>query len=316
MEAEAIRFPYTQAYRLAHSTVKILSNKPVEYISRYFSKKILIHDTDENCTFRIFCIHCHDQMEAFKLAQCKINHSVRSKQFAKGYYVTDHFGEPIYQKVDNNNSIYLYGKSFDRIIWSYFVKYILLIESVKMNSVFIKAAAFRLNNKTSLIVGPGGSGKTVFLNYFCNKKNAEYITNSNGIIKDGILTGVGSTMRVRMDEDEILVDPADKFNLDFTKEYKIENIIFMKYGNQNKIIQIKDNDIIRNFLELFLMGINVYSLEEDLLHYLDFDYVNFSQRYQQMKNQIDNLISYCKVYYIDANIYNNESQIRIYNLIG
>jgi hypothetical protein len=52
--------------------------------------------------------------------------TARFRGFRAGYYVTDHFGEPVHAIARGQNRVLLYGRRLERLIWPYFVKYLLL----------------------------------------------------------------------------------------------------------------------------------------------------------------------------------------------
>lgn len=304
--------------RIGTINVCFISNKDLEEIKKYFSKSVINIDT--NIDFEVFCFYCDFESEVFRknIKNSTQNKRVRQKDFLKGYYITNHFGNPVnilYLK----QKIILYGKSFEKIIWSYVVKYILLVNDTKR--LLVKTAAFEYQGKATLIVGRGNAGKTVLLKEMCKEKRISYITNSNGVLSQTGIIGVGSNVRVRKKrmekEMEELIDPNDWGEVNCDKEYPIKNIWIINYqSNQKKGIREITNEECMILLEEFFLGVNVYNLEEDLLDYYSNDIIVFVEYFKRAKTILKEIIENSNKYFLSVDILKDEQRKEIMRLLG
>lgn len=110
--------------------------------------------------FQIVFYTCSINSDIYKKSLGYRSNTVRNDYFNKGYYVCDHFGRPI-NVVNEENITIIFGEDFSRIFWSYLVKYLMQIWSINNSALFVKCAAFSTNKKGTILIGCGGSGKTM-----------------------------------------------------------------------------------------------------------------------------------------------------------
>ena len=301
-------------------SIHISSNIPLDSI-RALNKNIFINPTEKGANFYIVLYRCMCDSDIFIHSLKYRDSTVRNDYFNKGYYVCDHFGKPV-NVVCEDNCIIVFGDEIERILWSYIVKYIMQIWALENNLVFAKCAAFSYNGRATVLIGRGGSGKTVINSVVC-KNFGTFITNSNAFIKDNKIIGFGSNIRIRnsllygslfsgltikesLITNEYLVNPFDAFNCDCFSWIPIRNYIIVNYDTGDNHLIRTTNDICSNYAEQFLLGLNVYRLEEDVLDYFSKDCELFSKYYCRMKEHLIKGISESNCFYADVDINNTK----------
>ncbi|MEV5441046.1 FomB family phosphonate monophosphate kinase [Streptomyces sp. NPDC052644] len=122
--------------------------------------------------------------------------TLRAKRFRTGYYLNHIFGDPAYLVSEPGRS-FVFGRRLERTVWPYFVKRILTDFAVDHGYLHLKAAGFTFGDgSTTLLVGPNGGGKTVFLTQAC-LDGARFLTNTHVLVRDGEAHAVPSAVRVR-----------------------------------------------------------------------------------------------------------------------
>src|SRR6266702_6273393 len=99
----------------------------------------------------------------------------RGGRFAAGYYLTDHFGAPAYL-ITQGTQLWIFAPHFGSILWPFVVKFLLTVYSIDQQMLHLKAAAVSVGNSVTLLVGRGGTGKTVLLTRLCQEAGAQFIT--------------------------------------------------------------------------------------------------------------------------------------------
>lgn len=294
--------------------VMIESNQPLLEM-KMFSEQMILSKV-KKIDWKIVLFYCRVDSDLYKKSIQKKS-SVRNSYFNRGYYVCDHFGKPINMLIQGNQMI-IFGESFERILWSYVVKYLMQLWAIENNAIFVKCAAFELNGEATLLMGRGGSGKTVINTCVCKDKG-NFITNSNAFIKDRKVLGIGSNIRIRdndcykcllqsneqkngLAEGEMLINPYKEFHCCCDKWYSVKNIIMVNYISGNcQLRKVSSNECL-SYAEEFMLGINVYRLEEDILDYCESDCLKFIKYYNEMKQELKNCIEKSQCYYADIDI--------------
>lgn len=311
---------YSKAVRLGVSTICFRSNHNLDALE-IMSDKCLVESTDINYDFQIVFYTCETNSDIYKKSLEYRSSTVRNDYLNKGYYVCDHFGRPMNIVVENNTTI-IFGEEFSRVYWSYLVKYLMQIWSLNNLALFVKCAAFSIDRKGTILIGCGGSGKTMINTHIC-ANGAQFITNSNGYIKDGKILGIGSKMRVRLNEyykslfdlsemekgfehNELLIDPISVFDSDVNSWIPIHNIVIVNYRYGNKKMIPISPELAYAYAQQFLLGINVYRLEEDILNYYHNDVSKFAECYLDMMSMLKQLVNSCNCYLADVDIANKD----------
>src|SRR5579871_5918316 len=100
----------------------------------------------------------------------------RAGRFAAGYYLTDHFGPPAYL-LTRGKHLWIFAERFEPILWPYVVKWLLTDYALEHGLQQLKAAAVQFDDTVTLLVGRGGSGKTVLLTQLCKQAGARFLAN-------------------------------------------------------------------------------------------------------------------------------------------
>ncbi|MGB9706706.1 MAG: hypothetical protein ACPLXP_01335 [Microgenomates group bacterium] len=317
---ETIKIKTDKVIFLGNCFLRLRSNLEDFVGLRYFSAPAIRAYTGQKVDFDLSCVSMKESGLSRDVLINFIDKTCRGQQFVDGYYVTDHFGEPIYL-VSEGAKFFVFGENLEKVVWPYFVKYFLLIHSIKNDSLFLKAAAFSIKSRATLLLGRGSAGKTVFLSNMC-LNGAEFISNSHAIIRGERLYGVASSMRIRLaawceelfskdqitpgiKSGEIIIDPYSVFKVNTRKATEVKNICILDFKGPSihKITKIP-HKIAYDYAEQFSLGINVYRLEEDLLDFYKNQINLFSESYSEMKQKLKSLVEHCNCYYISSDVLN------------
>ncbi len=328
-----IRVEVDVTIRLGPIEFRLVSNVPEFPTLQFFSKTAQKLHNDEDIAFELWCVSLEKISINWDYILKQIDHTCRGKGFSKGYYATDHFGSPIYL-VTRGRRFYVFGEQLERVVWPYFVKYFLLLHSIDDESLHLKGAACAIKTAGTLLLGRGGSGKTVFLTQLC-EHGAGFVTNSHAVVKECRITGVASSIRIRsgplfssfgdkaerkpaLETGEVIIDPYDVFdNYNTYDSVEIKNlcIIDFHHSGHHVIKEVVEQDIY-NYAEQFSLAINVYRLEEDLLDLYKGDYREFSEVYEKMKIQLKNLIHQSNCYYISSDMFKETYRNEVLDLLS
>lgn len=308
--------------RLGAVNFRLVSNVSDFPARQYFSAKSQSVHADDDTDFELWCVSLSAGNLDGELILPFVDRTYRGKSFAVGYYVTDHFGAPVYL-VTRRRRYYVFGEELERVVWPYFVKYFLMLHTLQDESLHLKAAACSVGSLGTLLLGRGGAGKTVFLTQLC-LHGARFVSNSHSIIKGGRVYGVASSIRIRpgpwyeeltntvktsqaLMPGELIIDPYDAFTFSKDEAPIVKNICILDFNQvQQHVIQPMSEQEAYDYAEQFSLDINAYRLEEDLLDQYDGNYQRFSQAYNQMKMRLRRLIQQSRRYYISSNMLNPE----------
>ncbi|MFJ3946325.1 hypothetical protein [Streptomyces griseoaurantiacus] len=240
--------------------------------------------------------------------------TARARNFASGYYVTDHFGPPV-RMSSSGTRIVLVGDHLQRLVWPYVVKYLLLRHTAAVGGLFLKAAAVAAGGGATLIVGRGSAGKSVLVSGLC-RNGATFITNSHVILADSAVQGVASTMRMRpgpwldqvsttaaLDPSERLVDPYDAFPHHASTAVPLRAVWIADFRapGEHDVHRLLPAEAV-SVAEQFALGLNVYRLEEDLLDLCGSDYRAFAAQYGRMRAQLHAAVTSCPTYRVRSDV--------------
>lgn len=326
------RVELDKTVRLGPIHLRIVSNSRDFPAMQYFSRTAYVTDQHEAEPYELWCISLAVGSVERDFISAHVDRTSRGASFRQGYYITDHFGEPIYL-VTHGRSCFVFGENLERVVWPYFVKYFLLLYTVQDSSLFLKSAAFAVGSTGTLLIGRGGGGKTVFLTQLC-RHGASFITNSHSIIKNNRITGVASAVRVRpgpwvsnviqnissapgLVPGEIIIDPNDVFDTNNGNQVNAKNLCIIDYQGQDcHVIEELSEDEAYDCAEQFSLAINVYRLEEDLLDIYQGEYREFSTSYAQAKALLRNLIKRCHCYRIRSDIMVEQYREEVFELLS
>lgn len=324
-----LKKPEDRLIQIGPCKVRLVSNLKDFPAYKYFSMGLQKQYKGEIVDYELYCLS--SKKIHFKNLAKMIDKNYRGQHFAEGYYVTDHFGKPIYM-VTYGKSYYIFGEQLEYVVWPYFTKYFLFLYSLKNKSLFLKTAAFSIGSSTTLIMGRGNAGKTVFLSNMC-LNGANYISNSHVLVVGKKTQGILSSLRIRpepwckdiFDKEnvypgiipgEIIVDPISMFKTQEKKRALIKNVCIIDYqGKNHHEVKKISGKVAYDYAEQFALGINVYRLEEDLLDLYKGDVHIFSRHYGKMKKNLMDLISSSNCYYISTNILDKKNRQEMFSLL-
>lgn len=246
----------------------------------------------------------------------KRDHSYRAKRMSVGYYLTDHFGAPAYL-VTRGRHCWIFAEDFEPILWPYAVKYLLTLYSMEHHLLHLKAAAVAIDGQGVLLVGRGGSGKTVLLSQLC-RAGAQFLSNTHTLIEGQKLVGIRTAMRVRRDEffapiiaarglapnvkaSEYTADPVLDLGWSSAESVPVGSVCLVDYrGKSHREISEIDRDTLFDYMDQFSLAVNVYGLKEDLLDALAGEVPRFSVEMSHMKSRLRALINAARCYYLSC----------------
>jgi hypothetical protein len=242
--------------------------------------------------------------------------SYRAKRMSAGYYLTDHFGPPAYLVVRGHH-YWIFAVDFEPILWPYAVKHLLTLYAIEHNMLHLKAAAVAIGGRGALLIGRGGSGKTVLLSRLCGA-GAQFLSNTHVLMDGQSLLGIRTNMRVRADEffapiiaarglsaavkaGEYTADPLSDLGWPSARSAPIRSVCLIDYkGTNRRTLQEIDRDTVFDYMEQFSLALNVYGLKEDILDALGGDIHRFSVEMSRMKTSLRELVNGSRCYYLSC----------------
>ena len=309
-----------RAVRLGPVCIDIRSNEPDFKGFRFFSgscepQRLGSSAVEPDFTLSLCNLNLDGPWPRDELARQRDN-GYRARRMSAGYYLTDHFGAPAYL-VTRGRHYWIFAEDFEPILWPYAVKYLLTLYSMEHTLLHLKAAGVAVEGQGALLVGRGGSGKTVLLSHLC-RAGAQFLSNTHALIEGRRLVGIRTGMRVRRDgffapiiaarrlstgvnTSEYTVDPALDLQWSSVESAPVGSICLIDYrGTARREIREIDRDVLFDYMEQFSLALNVYGLKEDLLDALGGEVSRFSVQLSQMRGQLRGLINGSRCYYLSC----------------
>jgi hypothetical protein len=321
-----------EAIRLGPVSIRLASNVAALPALQYFSRTARTPFAGEPTQFELWCISLEASELDREYLAAHVDRTYRSDRFLEGYYVTDHFGPPLYL-VTRGNRYYVFGEQFEQVVWPYFVKYFLTLYALSNDVLHLKAAALAIGSAGTLVVGRSGAGKSVFQLQMC-RSGAQFVTNTHALIKDGRVGGVASAMRVRPGEwfadlagavgstpslksGELNIDPYQVLEAYSGDSVEVRNLCLVDFrGAGCRTIDTIPEQTAYEYAEQFVLAHNAYRQEEDLLDLYDNDVRRFTQTYAGMKAQLGRLIRRCRRYYISCDMLEPRNRDEVFALLS
>ncbi|WP_438306854.1 FomB family phosphonate monophosphate kinase (plasmid) [Streptomyces sp. HUAS TT11] len=263
--------------------------------------------------YEIYCIDLdRDDFDTDDLDRCR-DRTLRAKRFRSGYYLSHIFGDPAYL-VTRGNASFVFGRRLERTLWPYFVKRVLTDFALDHGYLHLKAGGFTTaEGGTTLLFGPNGGGKTVFLSQACRQDGVDFLTNTHVLVRDGEAHGVPSAVRVRADprltemtgqgrltahlEEGDLVAPPELLFPHTTDRGRVRNLVVCDYdpGGRQCFEPITAEQA-ETFLDQFGFAVTTYGLKDDVLAHYGRDFTSFTAGMRAMKDQLAQLVRGARCY--------------------
>lgn len=234
--------------------------------------------------------------------------TARGRNLRRGYYATDNFGPPA-DLVSDGRRFVIIADDPEPVVWSYLVKYLLLRWSSTHESIFLKAAAVERDGHGVLLVARGGGGKTTMAMALA-ARGSGLIANSHVLIRDGVMTGVATAIRVReLDPSdpsrtlERVVSPQSMHLPSATRSVPLSLVCLVARteGSPSRVEHLQP-EVAEAVLTSFALGLDVYRLEEDLLDHLGGDYELFARASQRIRARITEIAERFPVVRVDHDV--------------
>ncbi|MFD3515418.1 FomB family phosphonate monophosphate kinase [Streptomyces sp. NPDC058657] len=288
--------------------VRISSNLEEFGAYAYFSREAPGSPSAEPADHEIHCVDL--DRDAFDVEELRrrADRSLRAKRFLAGYYLNHIFGDPAHLITEGNRS-YVFGRRLERTVWPYFVKRILTDFAVDHGYLHLKAGAFTLDDGgATLLVGPNGGGKTVFLTQAC-LAGARFLTNTHVLVRDGEAFGVPSAVRVRraphleelidrhrltphIESGDYVAAPELLFPGTPVDSGRVRNIVITDHDPAgHRGFERITPEQAGLFLEQFASAVTNYGLKDDLLAHFGGDFEKFTDALRTMKDRLSRLVT-------------------------
>lgn len=319
-----------QKIKLGPLRVEIRSNEPSFPELQYFPECARLSSADP-VDYTVSCCSLGlDGPWPMEWLRASHDKTYRGRRFAAGYYLTDHFGAPAYLLTCDRH-LWIFATDFGPILWPFVIKFLLTIDSIDRGMLHLKAAAVSLSSRVTLLVGRGGTGKTVLLSQLCEHAGARFLANTHVLVDDDhTVVPVSSTMRVRNDRffgplitsrrllpalkaGEFLADPFSDLGWAVGREGLIHNLCLVDYRTDAPpVLSGIDRKVLLDYMENFSLAVNIYGLREDVLDYLGADVNRFSIQWSAMKSKLERLVHRCRCFHVrcDSTDPENLRQIR------
>lgn len=307
---DALPVRSSKVFDLHLLTVRISTNLEEFDAYAYFSREA---PERPDADYEIVCVDLdRDPFDVEVLAR-RADRSLRAKRFRTGYYLSHIFGDPAYLITEGRRS-YVFGRRLERTVWPYFVKRILTDFAADNGYLHLKAAGFAFDDGgTTLLAGPNGGGKTVFLTQAC-LGGARFLTNTHTLVRDGEAFAVPSAVRVRraphveeliarhglvphLESGDFVAAPELLFPGAPVDTGRIRNVVITDYNPAgHRGMERVTSEQAELFLEQFAFAVTNYGLKDDLLAHQGRDFEKFTGVLRTMRAQLSDLVAGARCY--------------------
>lgn len=307
---------YSSVLDLNRLKVKLTSNVENFSAASYFTR---FSAPGTAVDFEIRCIDLdRDDLDPAGL-RAAADRSVRAQRFAKGYYRGPYFGDPAFL-ITRGRTFHVYGRRLERLVWPYFVKYVLAVFAAEQGYLDVKAGGFVLpDGRATLLFGQTGGGKSVFLAEAC-RDGARFLTNTHALVQGTRVHGVPSAIRARPDasfrgidalagtvrhleDGEYLLDPEQLFDQPPADSAEIANIVIVnRRSPQSPRFERIPAETALAFVDQFGLGVTAYGLKDDLLAHFDHDLTAYAAHYQRLKTGLAEICCTATCYTSNADL--------------
>lgn len=239
----------------------------------------------------------------------------REQIMLKGFYVGHHFGAPAYYKLFDDAMVFVTTDP-NRIVWSFAVKYLLTVKSIQHGWLHLKAGAIEWNGRAILLLGRGGSGKTVLIEEMCKEK-AKLVSNTHACVQGKMVSGMKTKVRYRENGTERFVDPRELLNGRVTNNrLEISGIFWVQYRTDDVVnIAPLNADVLYHNAKLFSEAICNWELKEDIVDYFQNDMEQVARTMHVLDSGLKELCNTIPAYYLNVNIHNPKARESVIKLL-
>ncbi|NTJ36366.1 hypothetical protein G6K86_32730 [Agrobacterium rhizogenes] len=306
--------------RLGTLVVRIKSNIPDFRVLERFSQAARLEGKN-TAHVELWCV----SVERARLSELWLQTHTREHELC------DSRGAPV-RMAEEGTTHFVFGSDhLEGIVWSFYLRYFLSLHAMESDALHLKAAAVSFQDAT-LLLGAGGTGKTVLLAHLCGA-GARFVTNTHALIKDGQITGVATCMRVRPSAamtplveqaamaighktGEVNVDPMRLFRL-ATGGERIKNVCVVNFTEPGcaSIEELSIRDL-QHYAEEFALPINTYKLEDDLFAFMRRDPRRFAAAYAGMKGRLGEVVANSRRYLLNVDVTRPENLLKVVSLLS
>ncbi|MGQ4516188.1 FomB family phosphonate monophosphate kinase [Streptomyces sp. DW26H14] len=273
------------------------------YFSRFASEPAGSPQPD----YEIHCVDLDRDEFAVRDLLARADRTLRAKRFRSGYYLNHIFGDPAHLITDGHRS-YVFGRRLERTVWPYFIKRILTDFAVDHGYLHLKAGGFAFDDGgATLLIGPNGGGKTVFLTQAC-LAGARFLTNTHVLVRAGEAFAVPSAVRVRraphlaelidrhqltphLESGDYVADPELLFTGAPVDAGRVRNIVITDHNpDGHRGFDRITSEQAALFMDQFAFAVTNYGLKDDLLAHYGGDFEKFTGALGTMKRQLTELV--------------------------
>jgi hypothetical protein len=125
---------------------------------------------------------------------------------------------------------------------------------------------------------------------------------------------VGATPSLK--SGELNIDPHQILDVYRGDAVEVRNICLVDFQPGRRTIDAISEEAAYGYAEQFVLALNVYRQEEDLLDLYDNDFRRFAQVYARMKEQLGDLVRGRRRYYISCDMLEPKNRDEVFRLLS
>ncbi len=330
--SESVKYCDARLVDLGVTNVLIKTNVPDFTGFRYFANTTPVEMTWSKSPYVLHCIDLDSPGSLDeRIIEGKSDHSFRGRRFLTGAYLTQHFGPPA-ALVIRDRRIYILGRQLDRIVWAWFIKYLLTVNAIQERMLHVKASCLSVNGGGALLIGRSQGGKTVLLTQMCSDQ-ATFVSNTHVVLDGSHGYGVPTTLRIRDDDcfrdlirshrvtphiemGEFVADPGKLFERR-CPHTPIGHVCVVDYDTRRKTgIHEIDPDDTYHMFEQFGLPINTYGIKDDILEFCRGDLARFVEVYTEMKERLRTVVESASCWYVNCDMMQAKNRKQLHSYLG
>ncbi len=306
------RFQYVSWCDLNILAIKIMSNY------NWARKGMLLLENERHCNpdTPVVSLYLLTQEELNAVEDLRVS-TYREKIVQSGFYIGHHFGEKSFLKILDTERIIICSDNAERLIWSVIIKYLLTVYADRQDMLHLKAAALEYGNRSFLVTGRGGGGKTKFVETLCGRySDMDILSNTHTLVDpSNHAIGVMGNVRIHLQSGDQYVAPRSLCQR-ISEGRPIAAAIFWiqhNTGQSCKITRVDPECAFSNLIR-FSAAIGNWELKEDIAD-LSGDFFQMAGFFRREETRMRSLIESVPVFYLNTDITNDAVQTGIRDLM-